>query len=1304
MKLYDAVTGVGIHLGSAKKHLRIGRDTNSGFLHQTDWQSILFDRLGYLASDLEDGDNWVCNGPRANTTLQPWRAIMDAEGNARILVMHSQRESLYRPYYADTWTASDIQRLSWLVTSHGVRFGIVTNGEQWACIDAPEQTERSMIGWSKQHWDTYPSSWAAFTGLLHKRSVLGSDIIDQVFDDSARQQPDTILRIGSQVRRALGVFVSELAQHDRRLGGELLRAEDGSPLSTVQLRDGAVIWMVRALMLTSLESRGILSWGNLHGYSILHTYASLLERSRRGDPLLHQDTQSWWALRHAAHILYHGIEGQRPGYGGAMFDPATFLWLQDERAALSDAVVFVLLDALMRLPTQSEDLLVDFSLVTEEQVGQIYESLIDASIQVSAGTVLGFVGVQDSDVEVSDTELAAWQTHGDKYMVAQIAERTGKSTATLHEDMAIDRRLTSLQVSQATDHVPSVDLAMQWGGCLRLDVRGVPCVIAPGTPYLSVGVDRKQAGAHYTPSSMVSLLVRRTLEPLVYEQTDSGLRIVQPQDILRLRICDPAMGSGAFLVGACRYLADLLVASRLLHEGQVVHAASHSNARREVAEQCLSGVDINPIAVQLARMSLWLTTADDGRPFTFIDHNLRCGDSLLQVTLRELLYWSTARPHARESRRERCMNAGLEYKHYANPAGQERFDSQLLGNVILAVQRDLEHLAGMPSDTLVQVQKKEAMHKQCMARMQPVAVFADLLAATCIIEDVYERRLQAYPDDQKRSIRSSWPSKQRLSAEWCDLASQYFDSQDDAEQQRILAVAVRERDSFFGEARPFHWSLYTTPKHVFLGNPPFLGASSTSALLGSDWRKRQGDMWGWDSWTEQEVVATQADLAAFFVALAARWSLPKASIGYITTHSIGNGESSRVALEPLIGISPEDRRDWQVSSVMPHMKWPGEAAVQVALFTLVRGPWNGTPRISQSFGAEGTPVSQISASFGEPRRIAIKPKPLDVPDVFALSGDDVTTPFLLDAAQEAALLALEPHAKSLLWPALRGNDIAKSPSQIASKKAIRLPAAEYAAQTTYPHTFDLVKRAVGVVKRKDDWWVCRTRDEVTRASAGLDRMFVQAYTAKYIAPSPVDAGVCVVSPNIVIASDRYAAAMVVESGVHGVWVQELGTTLGATSWRYSTQAITSTFCFPDGWQDMPEWESLAAEYYTLRGKCMRAWNMGLTNVCNLIHSPNGVQPEIKRLRALREQFEQWLLEAYGWSDLGGKLGFQPTKSCVLFTHDATHRAEISARLMERNTAVRQQQAKNGVLRKPKNRKSNAVDRMRSEGQQDMWGE
>jgi hypothetical protein len=192
----------------------------------------------------------------------------------------------------------------------------------------------------------------------------------------------------------------------------------------------------------------------------------------------------------------------------------------------------------------------------------------------------------------------------------------------------------------------------------------IAAIVPPGRLYLvASGGLRKGSGSFYTRPALAVPLVQRTLEPLCYVREGDVFLPKTPEAILSLKICEPAMGSGSFLVGALRYLVEALVAS-FEHHGRIqrraeretvvtlpfgVGAAGEENEEvfdlppederflerlrprlaRHVVERCLYGVDLNPMAVELARLALWVETLDRDLPFEYLDHKLKPGNSLV---------------------------------------------------------------------------------------------------------------------------------------------------------------------------------------------------------------------------------------------------------------------------------------------------------------------------------------------------------------------------------------------------------------------------------------------------------------------------------------------------------------------------------------------------------------------------------------------------------------------------------------------------------------------------------------------------
>ena len=220
---------------------------------------------------------------------------------------------------------------------------------------------------------------------------------------------------------------------------------------------------------------------------------------------------------------------------------------------------------------------------------------------------------------------------------------------------------------------------------LPLPVDGDP----PGAPALRLSSGsgiRKSTGTFYTPQSIARYLVRQTLAPLVRDRS--------PAQILTIRILDPAMGSGAFLVEACAFLGHAYEEA-LVAEGTCLPSdlgpEERAAIKRRVAECCLFGVDLNPMAVQLARLSLWLTSLAHDRPLSFFDHHLRVGDSLVGAWVSSLR--SAPRARGRRRRRDPSLEPTLFGSDLAEAALRE----------ILPARFKLDE----PNDTVEAVRQKE---------------------------------------------------------------------------------------------------------------------------------------------------------------------------------------------------------------------------------------------------------------------------------------------------------------------------------------------------------------------------------------------------------------------------------------------------------------------------------------------------------------------------------------------------------------------------------------------------------------------
>jgi hypothetical protein len=331
------------------------------------------------------------------------------------------------------------------------------------------------------------------------------------------------------------------------------------------------------------------------------------------------------------------------------------------------------------------------------------------------------------------------------------------------------------------------------------DRAGRPCFRREGRRVVSLreGSGRRKAtGSFYTPRSLTEYLVRRTLHPIVHGRS--------ADDILGLRIVDPAMGSGAFLVAACRYLAAAYEAALLAEGGcspRELDAGTRAEFRRLVAQRCLYGVDLNPMAVQLACLSLWLATLAADRPLSFLDHHLRVGDSLIGAAPSDI----ARQPPGPRRRPARLRHLPL-------------FDSNEIAAMLRETLPARQRLALERDDTADIVRAKERLLARLGERDSIVARWKQLADLWCSVwfwndaDGSAPPPARAFSDlaDEVLRGRSSLPPS--LGARWRDRATAI------AAERRFFHWALEFPEVFFEEdGRPRADGGFD----AVLGNPPW---------------------------------------------------------------------------------------------------------------------------------------------------------------------------------------------------------------------------------------------------------------------------------------------------------------------------------------------------------------------------------------------------------------------------------------------------------------------------------------------------
>lgn len=597
------------------------------------------DILGWSDEFIVSGDHMPSSlrvSIEGSEPLVPAYAVKSADEENVFVLLAGQAEAIGTDLDAASddqrWTASPHQRFERLLRETGVHIGVLTNGKVFRLVYAPKGETAGWVTFRLNEMLTVDGRplLGALHMLLNERRLLSLEPERRLAGllKASREYQNTVsTALREQVLSALRELLVGFQHADRLANGAILGEYRRGHLDEVY--KGLVTVLMRSVFVLFAEEQNLLPLDRelyASSYSLTRLYAQLVEdHDRYGDTI--EDRYGAWARIIALFRLLHdGVRAADglfiPARKGDFFSPNAFPFLEGrprgsnrqvneilELPRISDGVVFRLLSKLLVLDGER----LQYKGLDVEQVGCVYEGLMGFEVEVAAGDSLA---VMPEHVVVNLEEL----------LKLSGPERL-KQLKTLAN---LDLKDKAAAEVKAAATIPALQTALG----RRISARQ-PGLLARGSLYLQPGEERRKTGSHYTPKSLTSPIVETTLRPVLERLGPE----VTPEQILDLCICDPAMGSGAFLVEACRQLADHLVAAWRRtgklptlppDEDLVLHA------RRLIAQQCLYGVDKNPLAVDLARLSLWLVTFAREHPFTFVDHSLRCGDSLVGLSREQI--------------------------------------------------------------------------------------------------------------------------------------------------------------------------------------------------------------------------------------------------------------------------------------------------------------------------------------------------------------------------------------------------------------------------------------------------------------------------------------------------------------------------------------------------------------------------------------------------------------------------------------------------------------------------------------------
>lgn len=1203
----------------------------------------------------------------------------------------------------DGWASTPAERMVTLCRAIGCRLGLVTNGERWMLVDAPVGAVTTFASWYARIWAQEPVTLQAFVHLLGIRRffVDESERLPALFDRSLKFQDEVTDALGEQVRRAVEVLIQSLDKADQDRDRELLRG-----VKEAELYEAALTVMMRLVFLLSAEERGLLLLGD-ERYEANYALSTLrmqlrAHRGQFGDEVLERRWDAWSRLLAVFRAVYGGIEHENlrlPALGGSLFDPDRFPFLEG-RAKGSDwridvakplpidnRTVLLLLDAIQQFQGRT----LSYRALDVEQIGYVYEGLLERTVKRTAEVTLELDGTKSAQSPwVTLAELESARLDGAARLAELLQQRSGSSASSVRNDLArsVDDALADRLLTVCHGDTSLRDRIEPFGHLVRTDPWGYPLVYPAGAFIVTTGSDRRETGTHYTPKSLTEAIVAETLTPIAYVGPAEGTprtvwALKSPAELLDLKICDPAMGSGAFLVQACRWLADRLVEAWAQAEaqghtvgidGRVVAADANVEAlprdteartivaRRLIAERCLYGVDLNPLAVELAKLSIWLVTLAKGRPFGFLDHNLRCGDSLLGI-------------HRLDQLTQLSMN----------PTGQGQ--RPLFGqNIEQAVREAIElrqHLREMPIRDIRDVETMAHLDADARRKLELPEGITDAFIAEVFASGGSDAALE--------NALTSLPVQagQAIDGDRDVLASM---------RRRSIAALSIDLPTDKPARRPFHWPLefpevFARERCGFdgmVGNPPFPGGKRITGVAGTAFR----------DWLVAHIAERRrgsADLVAYFFLRA--WSLLRegGGIGLLAVNTIAEGDTRRIGLEAMVGAGAV------IHAAYPNEPWPGKAAVVTSRVHVHKGEWSG----ERSF--LGRPASFISAFLSD--REEWSPKRLKANESIAYQGSNVLgMGFVLSPDEAQRMLDADPRNAEAIFPYINGEDLNSDPEQRPSRWVINFwdwpeeRAQEYELpwqrieERVKPERQRLNERGEFVLRKPlpERWWQFGEKRPGLYHAIGRGRYF-ERHPEGWSSDSDARSKVMVCSevtkhlsyvliPNEYVISDRAVVfpdievLAICQSSLHEVWARLYSSRL-ETRLKYSIGNALETFAFPN-WP-RSELQERGMRLHRLRADLMAEDGIGLTKLYNRFHNDTEHDSHIKGLRALQREIDIDVARAYGWDDLDLQHGFHevpylPENDCVRFTISETARIEVLRRLSELNRQRYEEEVEQGL--------------------------
>lgn len=812
--------------------------------------------------------------------------------------------------------------------------------------------------------------------------------------------------------------------------------------------------------------------------------------------------------------------------------------------------------------------------------------------------------------------------------------------------------------------------------------------------YFAKSDERSKTGSHYTPEELVQPLIKHSLEYVLEEKLKEKDKQAA---LLSIKICDVACGSGHILLSAARRIA-LELAKERSREDQP-NLIDQRKAMRDVIKNCVYGVDKNPLAVELCKVALWLEAHNPGEPLNFLDHHIKCGDAIVGLAHREELEKGIPdeafKAITEEEKKEGIASSlakrnRLERKDREGNATQIKadYENTTEANVQEAME-EYKAFVKYPESTPEEITAKQKAYKKFLEGKGYtfLKTMADTMVAQFFIPKNIANKDRLMTDGDFRTIMKGYGGWQN--------------------QKTATANAISH------EKRFFHWFLEFP--EVFqqggfdciLGNPPFLGGQKLSGSYG-------------DAFLEcikyEFSPIGAVDLVTYFFRRIFSIIKSDGFLSLISTNTIAQGSAREFGLDILV------REGGSINHAIKSMKWPGKAAVEVALVTIKKGNWN------KEYILAGKKVNKISSYLDDSESVD-NPYPLKSNEGKSFQGSIVLGKgFVLEPKEAERLINKNPKNRNVIFPYLNGDDLNNNPDQSTSRWVINFFDWDEGKAKEYPDCYEIIERLVKPERQRwakdkdgneivgefalrkplpEKWWIYgEKRPALYKSIESLDYVIVITRIGKYMLFSICKRDKVFADSCVVLSFFGYKYFSVFQSSIHEAWAWKNCTTLESRI-NYTPGTIFETFPFYNILdKENNNLENIGERYYSARTRLLEFMNLGLTKMYNLFHNKyltsvdveksskaNKVDSEkafndVLNFRELHKELDEAVLEAYSWGDIKlnhdfYELDYLPENDRIRFTIHPDARKEILKRLLELNHKIHEEEVAAGLFEKKK---------------------